>query len=119
MVDVITPAAVAVTSGVVTLSVALFGVEPQAVFYGIVGSTLGVSLAPQAGNWRAVIVFVAVSVAAAALGTWVADEYFSRPAARNGLSLVLGAVFHPLFAGVVGRIPEILDGVLRRLGLKS
>lgn len=115
-----TPAfAAAATSGLVALSVSLLGVEPQALLYGAVGAVLGLSFAPEAPKLRAALTFTLVVLAGAALGTWAAVEWFTGlVAARNGMALALAAAFHPLLSSIVGKLPEIIDGVLRLARIK-
>lgn len=111
--------AAAAASGVAALTIALLGVEPQALFYGGVGAALGLTFAPEASKLRAALTFIAVVLTCAALGTWGSAQWFSGTApARNGLALALGMVFHPMFTNIVGKIPEIIDGVMRKAGLK-
>lgn len=119
-------AATAAGAGVGAVVVALIGVEPQVLFWSLVGCGLGIPLAPPAGRARAAITFVLAALASALLGTFTAAEMIGldAPAARlslatRGLTLVLGIGFHPLMSVVVASIPSIWEGLLRRLGAKQ
>ena len=106
--------AIGTAAGLGALFVATVGVEPQALVWGFVGATFGVPMAPPSGRVRSIMVFFAVILACALLGTWAADYWFQGGRmARNGFSMGLGAVFHPLFARVVMVIPAIVDSVVR------
>lgn len=105
--------------------VALIGVEPQVLFWSLVGCGVGVTFAPSAGRVRAALTFILAALASALLGTFVAAEMIGleAPAARlalatKGLALILGIAFHPLLAVVVASIPSVWDGLLRKLGFK-
>lgn len=104
----------AVAAGLGGLFFAAVGLEPQAIVWGLVGAVFGLSFAPKAGRAKAAIVFVAVAFAAALLGTW-ASEYWHHGGrmARNGWSMVLAAIFHPMLAALVQAVPAALHALLR------
>jgi hypothetical protein len=116
-------AATAAGAGVSGVVVALIGVEPAILFWAVLGCGLGVPVAPAAGRFRATLTFVMASMASALLGTLLASEYMvgATPArvalASKGAALIIGAAFHPLLSVVVGSIPSIWGGILRRLGI--
>ena len=113
------PSAVAATAaGVTAVTVAVLGVEPQALLWAAVGCTIGLTFASAAGVLRATLTFLAVVLVCAAAGSWAAVEWFhGLPLARNSLAAGLGIVFHPLVATVVSKMPDIWQGILRRLGV--
>ena len=126
MSEVAVQATTATAAGVGAVVVALIGVEPQVLFWALVGCGLGVPLAPPAGRWRAALTFLLASLASALLGTFMALEFIGpeAPAARlavatKGVTLILGIGFHPLVSVVVGSIPDVWGGLLRRLGVKQ
>ncbi len=104
----------AVAAGVTALFVAMVGIEPQALVWGLVGAVFGLSFAPQSGRVRAALVFIAVAFAAALLGTWAAEFWHADSrVARNGWSMALGAAFHPLLAAFVQAVPAALQALVR------
>lgn len=106
-------APLAIAAGISATTLALLGVEPQALAWGMVGAIFGAPLAPPAGRYRQVLVFLGVTLASALLGT-VAAETFG-PASRigrNAWCLVLGGIFHPLSAAVVAAVPNLVATML-------
>jgi hypothetical protein len=125
MSDLTVPAATAAGAGIGAVVVALIGVEPQVLFWAVIGCGLGIPLAPPAGRWRAALTFSLAVLASAMLGTVMAAEMvgWDAPPARvalitKGLTLVLGWALHPLGAVIVQSIPSVWDGLLRKLGFK-
>jgi hypothetical protein len=99
----------AAITGSSALFVALLGVEPQAIVWSLVGCVLGVTLAKPASRLYTVFLFLAATLACALWGTMASDHFFGGSAlARNSISVLLGAVFHPLLAAVIGTIPGIV-----------
>lgn len=110
----------AVAAGIGAATVAVLGLEPQALVWGFVGASIGISTAPAAGRMRAIAVFLAVVLAAALLGSWAAEHFFeARGVARNAWCLLLGISFHPLMTVAVQNIPGVFEALLRRLGVKQ
>jgi hypothetical protein len=109
------------TASVVTaLTMQTLGVDPQSLVYGAIGAGVGTTAAPELGRVRSVLVFVCVVCLCALMGTVAAQMYWgSSPLWRNLIAGGTAAVFHPLFAAIVVRIPEIFDGALRKFGLKQ
>lgn len=104
----------AAAAGAGALFVALIGLEPQAIVWGLVGAVFGLAFAPKSGRWRAALVFLAVAFAAALLGTWAADYWHAGSRiARNGWAMALGAAFHPLLAAFVQAVPAALQALVR------
>ena len=104
----------ATAAGVGAVTLAVIGVEPQALLWGAIGALIGMTLAAPAGRVRAALTLIAVALACAELGTWAAVRYFdAAPIARNGACLVLGILFHPLLAILVGKLPAIVSVVTR------
>lgn len=116
MSDPLLPAA----AGISAVIVALIGVEPQTLFWALVGCGLCSPATPKSGLGRGVLTFVMAMLASALLGTFLAAIYFAAnlQLATKVCSLVLGLVFHPLMAAVVTSIPSIWDGILKRIGIK-
>lgn len=113
-----TSAAMSIAAGITAVFVALLGIEPQSLIWGIVGAILGLPFAAPSSRWRAICVFIAVSLSCALLGTWASARYFDGSMyARNGCTLMLGVIFHPLFAAIVATVPAVIQAFVRsRLG---
>ena len=109
-----TAAGVATFIGATALIGALFGVEPQTLIFATVGAIFGEPLAPPAGTFRKVLLFIGVVVASAMLGAWAA-EYFSLTGkySRNGCALAIAFAFHPLSAAFVQAVPAMARAVFR------
>lgn len=117
--DATSTAASAAASGIGAATVALIGVDLQALFWAFVGSGVGVSISKPAGRTRALLVFAFVVMGSALLGTWAAHWQFgSEPTARNAISLVLGIFFHPLLAAALAQIEPLLRGWADRIGAR-
>lgn len=96
------------------LFVALIGIEPQALVWSLVGAVFGLSFAPPSGRMRAALVFLAVALASALLGTWAADYlHAGSRIARNAWSLGIASAFHPLLAAFVQAVPAALQALIR------
>lgn len=109
-----TTTAAAASGAAGAVFVAIVGVEPQAIVWGLVGAIFGLGLAPATGRMRAALLFVAVSLASALLGTFAAAHWHAGSAvARNAWAVGLGAVFHPLFAAVVQAVPAAVHAMFR------
>lgn len=114
MADPTVPVATAAAAGLGAAFVTWVGLEPQALVWGLVGAIFGVPLAPPAGRWRTVAVFLAVVCACAMLGTWAAEHFHGGSRmARNGWAMVLAAVFHPALAALVQAVPAVLQAFLK------
>jgi hypothetical protein len=88
-------------------------VEPQALVWALVGAIFGLGFAPPAGRVRALLVFVAVVLACALIGTWASEVWFGgAPMARNACAMCAAALFHPVLAAVVQAVPAILQAIL-------
>lgn len=103
-------------AGAGALMLAMIGVEPQAVVWALVGAVFGSPLAPAAGRYRTVAVFVATVLACALFGTW-ASEYWHGGGvrARNGWAMGLAVVFHPLITVVVQSVPAVAKALVDAL----
>lgn len=114
MADPTGAAPAAVGAGISALVVAMIGVEPQALVWGLVGAVFGVPFAPPSGRVRSVLVFLAVTAACALLGTWAAAHWHDGSRmARNAWAMGLGVVFHPLVAAAVQVVPTIVAALVR------
>lgn len=111
--------AAAIATGVTTFTIATLGVEPQALVVAAMGAGAGMAIAPGLGRWRAAITFISVISLCAVVGTAIASAYGGGNIARNATSGILAALFHPIVSVIVQRIPEAVDGFMRKLGLKQ
>lgn len=110
----------AASAGGGALIVAMLGVEPQALLWASVGAFIGLPIAAQTGRLRAAAVYVAVVLSCALLGTLIAVQVANGAVvARNSAALVLAMGFHPILSAAVGAIPALVDGMLRKAGLKA
>lgn len=102
------------TAAIGALFVAIIGIEPQALVWGLVGAVFGMAFAPQSGRLRAALVFAAVALASGLLGTWAADFWHEgSKLARNGYSLGIAVAFHPLLATFVQAVPAVLQSLIK------
>jgi hypothetical protein len=116
-----TTATSAVFAGGTTAALAVLGVEPQALAWAMVGAIFGAPLAPPAGRVRQVLVFLAVILACALLGT-VAAEYFGHAASprwRNAWCMALAGFFHPVTAVLVKAVPPLVGNILASLAQRK
>lgn len=105
-------------SGLVAMLLATFGIEPQALVWGLVGATLGATFAPkEASRLRAACVFTCTALAAALVGTVGAEHLHLGAIWRNLMALGSAAVMHPALTAVVGQIPSLVTAVRNRVGL--
>jgi len=110
----------AAASVVTAVTMQTLGVDPQALVFGAIGAGVGTTAAPELGRVRSTMMFVCVVCLCALAGTMAAQQYWGNsPLWRNLIAAGTAAVFHPLFAAIVVRIPEMFDGVLRKFGLKE
>ena len=120
MPDLTTVAAASVVTAVATVTAATLGVDPQSLVYGAIGAGIGSTAAPSVGKIRSVLLFLCVVCLCAVTGTALAQLYWgSSPLWRNLIAGGFAAIFHPLFSAVIVKIPEALDGILRKVGLKQ
>lgn len=99
---------------------ASLGIEPQVLVWALIGASIGLVVTEQKGWVKAVLMFVAVSLACSMLGTFIADEWWKGShIARNSFALCLAMGFHPLFSAVVTNIPAAISGALKKAGLKE
>ena len=105
-------------AGVGAFFMAAIGIEPQPIFWALIGATFGLSFAAQTGRWRSIAVFACVVLTAAMVGSLLAESYFaSSKGWRNAASWTVAAFFHPLFSAVVAAVPGVVQAGLRRIGL--
>lgn len=107
-------------TGAGSLTVAMLGLEPQALVYGAVGAFIGFALVAQIGRLKAAAVFVPVVLLCALLGTLAAAQWFAgsphHALVRNAAAAILGVVFQPLLSALVASIPVIVEGLRNRWG---
>lgn len=108
----------AVSAGVGGLVMSAIGIEPQPIFWALIGATFGLSFAGQTTRVRSIAVFVCVVLTAALVGSLVAEAYFGNSSGwRNSASWLVAAFFHPLFSALAAAVPNIVQAGLRRFGL--
>lgn len=108
--------AVVTTAGAVV--VAAIGVDPQALLWALIGAVIGLSFAPPAAWWRAVLLFLAVVMVCALFGTWASVEAFDgSTVARNAMAAGIAIVFHPMLAAAVSQAAAALAALRRRIGM--
>jgi hypothetical protein len=113
MSDPTTTVAGAVTAGAVTAVFTSLGLEPQPVFWALVGAAIGVSAAPASSKARSVILFVTVVLACSLLGSAAAQGLAQgTQIQRNAAACFLAMVFHPLSAAVIQALPGFVNWLL-------
>ncbi len=111
--DVAANAVLAAASGFL---VAAFGLDTQTVLWALMGSVLGVTLAPPASRIYAIFLFVAATLTCALGATVISAAYFSNtPLSRNISAVVLAALFHPIFKAFIGRVPVMIEAWTARI----
>lgn len=117
MTDPTTTAATATSAGLGAMILATLGVEPQALLWGAVGASIGLTVAPPASRWRAMLTFTAVVMLAALAGTYVAEHHAEGSAVvRNASAAAVAALFHPLFQAAVAGVPQLIAILTARFG---
>jgi pimeloyl-ACP methyl ester carboxylesterase len=110
----------AAVAGVGATALSALGLEPAALFWALVGASLGMSFAAATTRQRAVIVFCAVVLVCSLFGAFLAQQYFKADSlARNVIACALAIGFHPLLNAAITRLPAALDGLMRKLGIGS
>lgn len=116
MTDPTAAAATAASAGIGALVLTTLGVEPQALLWGGIGASIGITVAPQTGRVRSVLTFGAVVMLSAVFGTYLAHVYGSGSSvARNACAAALGAMFHPLFSAAVAGLPNLITRLTDRI----
>lgn len=106
--------AVAAGAGAVVLST--LGLDAAALFWSLLGATIGMSFAAATTRWRAVIVFVAVVLVCSLFGAFIAQKWSGGEVlARNSYACILAIAFHPLLNAAITRVPAALDSLMRML----
>lgn len=109
MAEPTTSVAGAVLAGMATIAFTSLGLEPQPLFWSLVGAGIGVSMAPKAGPWRAVVLFALVVMGSSLLGSFAAQVWGTgSQIQRNGAACGLAIVFHPLLTALVSMIPDLI-----------
>ena len=117
--DITSVAASATAAGTMALTMAMIGVEPQALFWAFVGAGIGLSWSAATGRARAAAVFVFVVLGAALAGTWAAQLHFAGGAiARNGLACAFAVVAHPALAAFIKQLDPLAQGLADKLGAR-
>lgn len=108
-------AAGAAVTGASAMLVGMLGVEPQAIIWAIVGSIIGVALAPPTGRLYAIALFVAATMTCALIATLISAQYFAgAPLPRNVAAVLLAAGFHPIFKKFIERAGELVGAWIDR-----
>jgi hypothetical protein len=117
MTDPTVPIATAASAGLGAMILATLGVEPQALLWGAVGASIGLTVAPASGRVRAVLMFCAVVMMSALAGTYFAEHHMAGSiVARNAAAAATAALFHPLFTAAVAGLPALVARLTDRLG---
>lgn len=104
----------AVAAGAAAAFVSIVGVDAQSLFWGTVGSSIGIPATEPTSRVRAAFVFVASTLACALLARWLAYAFFGgHDLARNGMSLGLAMFFPLLKQQAAAHIPAVVGAVLR------
>jgi pimeloyl-ACP methyl ester carboxylesterase len=116
-----TGAASAISAGAAgagAAALSALGIEPAALFWALLGASIGLSFAAATGRVRTVIVFAAVVLICSLFGAWLAQRYFAgETLSRNMLACLCAVFFHPILGAAVTRLPAALDGLMRRFGI--
>ena len=117
MTDPTAPVAIAASAGLGAMILATLGVEAQSLMWGAVGASIGLTVAPPASRWRAMLSFVAVVMLSALAGTYIAEHHGAGSAVvRNAAAAAVAALFHPLFQAAVAGVPQLIAMITARLG---
>jgi len=107
-----------IAAGAGAVLIASLGLEPAPLFWSLVGASLGMSFAAATSRARATVVFVAVVLVCSLFGAWLAQHFFEgERLSRNAFACILAIAFHPALNAAVTRIPAVLDGLMRKLGI--
>lgn len=105
---------------VVVAMLAAVGLGVDALFWALIGTTVGQTASPQIKLVRAVAVYFATVLGAALLGSYVAATYMDAGKyAGNVASFTMGVLFQPLLAAATSAVPQIVSGWLARFGAKA
>lgn len=104
-------AASAASVGLGASALALLGLTPQVLVMALIGSIIGVGLAEPTSRFRAIISFLAVTLACAELGAFTADLMALKPHLASGLALLYGIFFYPLLNTVVKSLPDLINNL--------
>lgn len=108
----------AVVAGAGAFVLTALGIEPAPLFWALVGACLGMSFAGASTRSRAALVFVCVVLVCSLFGAWLAVAFTGgAQLSRNGFACVLAIVFHPLLNAAITKLPEVIDGCMRRIGI--
>lgn len=111
-------AAGAAAAGVGALVLSTLGLDGAALFWSLVGASLGMSFAAATTRGRALVVFAAVVLVCSLSGAWLAQRYLGgEQLSRNFFACILAIAFHPLLNAAITRLPAALDGLMRKFGI--
>lgn len=110
----------AVATGVAGLTVALFGVPPDALMCGFVGAAFGLALPSELGRYRSAAIFLASIAGGPIIAAAISEYAFSgSPLIRNGLAILCSALLHPIMSAAAKRIDPLLCGWAVKFGAKD
>jgi hypothetical protein len=99
---------------------ATIGLGVDALFWALIGTTVGQTASPQLNIFRAIAVYIATVLGAALLGTYVAASYMDAGKyAGNVASFTMGVLFQPILAAATSAVPQVISGWLARFGAKT
>lgn len=104
---------------VVLAMLAAVGLGIDALFWALIGTTVGQTASKQLSLARAAAVYVATVLGAALLGSYVAAAYMDAGKyAGNVASFGFGVLFQPLLAAATSAVPQIINAWIARIGGK-
>ena len=105
---------------VVAAMLAAIGLGADALFWALIGTTVGQTASPQVRLIRAVSIYVSTVLGAALLGTYVAATHMDAGRyAGNVASFTFGVLFQPLLAAATTALPQVIAGWVDRIGGKA
>jgi hypothetical protein len=104
----------------VVAMLAAIGLGADALFWSLIGTTVGQTASPQVRFVRAIAIYIATVLGAALLGTYVASAYMDAGKyAGNVASFTFGVLFQPLLAAATTALPNVIAGWVARIGGKT
>lgn len=92
------------------------GVDAGPIFWAFVGASFGMSFARPSPRFRAVVVFLSVTLACSLFGSWLALTYLDDAVtSRNAAACALAILFHPLINLAIERLPRLADAAIERV----
>lgn len=118
MADPTTDAALAVASGMATVTVTVLGVPPSTLLAVGCGAGFGMLATESQSRARAVATFALTTIAGAMISSLLAREVFhGDPEWRNVIGVAVGLTFPAVKERALALAPAVLDAVLKRFGV--